>query len=247
MLYRLGPGRYDARAGAFAVDMPFGLCRRTSMPKIVTKSKNNSRKLGSTADSDPMSKQALKTQRAREAIIKAVISLIKEGGFSNASSTRIAERAGLTWGAAQHHFGSKEEILDEVMLIAHNTFSTRLADPRLRQGSLNDRIDMFVECTWAHYQEDIFLATLEIMMATRGFHDQPSAQEERLARRYPAVIRDIFRDIQLNDSQAREVITFVHCFLTGMTIERLFERKPKNVGSNLQRIKLALQIMLQGM
>ena len=50
--------------------------------------------------------QAAKSQATRNRVISAVIGIIKEQGFAAASSTRIARRAGVTWGAVQHHFGS---------------------------------------------------------------------------------------------------------------------------------------------
>lgn len=41
------------------------------------------------------------------------------------------------WGAVQHHFGSKEDILDAVMAISHEKFIARVSAPSLRQGSLS--------------------------------------------------------------------------------------------------------------
>lgn len=194
-----------------------------------------------------LGRQALKTKLTREKIITAVIGLIKEGGFSNASSSRIAERAGMTWGAAQHHFGSKEDILAAIMDISHERFSERMADPRLHGGALSTRAEFFVEQMWAHYQDDLYLVTVEILLATRGFQQSvPSQQEEKHIRAHQKTMREIFHDSQLNDQQMREAMTFVHCFLTGLTIERVFERKVKNIERHLQRIKLALVVMLSG-
>lgn len=195
----------------------------------------------------PLGKQALKTQRTRENIIGAVISLIKEGGYSNASSSRIAERAGITWGAAQHHFGSKEEILEAVMNIAHEMLAARMADPKLRTGVLAERVDQFIEQMWAHYQDDAYLAMLEILLATRGFHEEaPANWEDRFSRDLLIALREIFAEAKLDEARAREMLTFVHCFLTGLTIERVFEQKVRNVARYLQRVKQMVLVMLQG-
>lgn len=210
---------------------------------VVTKS----RRARAPADPAPLGKQALKTQRTREAIIGAVISLIKEGGYSHASSSRIAERAGITWGAAQHHFGNKEEILDAVMNLAHERFALRMGEPGLRQGTLAERVDGFIETMWAHYQDDVYLAMLEILLATRGFHEEaPANLEERFSRDLLLALREIFADVKLDDSRARELLNFTHCFLTGLTIERVFEPRLRNTARYLQRLKTMVQGMVRG-
>jgi len=59
-------------------------------------------------------RQARKTQRTRARLIEATLGLIREHGFSAATAGRIARRAGVTWGAAQYQFGSKEDILEAI-------------------------------------------------------------------------------------------------------------------------------------
>lgn len=204
------------------------------------------RKAPVAASPAPLGKQALKTKRTREKIISAVVSLIKEGGYSHASSSRIAERAGITWGAAQHHFGNKEEILEAVMALAHERFAQRMADPALRTGTLAQRVDLFLESMWAHYQDDAYLAMLEILLATRGFHEEaPANWEDRFSRDPLGSLREIFADVKLDDARAREVLTFAHCFLTGLTIERVFEQKVRNTPRYLQRIQQTVLAMLK--
>jgi len=195
----------------------------------------------------PLGKQALKTQRTREKIIGAVISLIREGGYSHASSSRIAERAGITWGAAQHHFGNKDEILEAVMNLAHERFAARMAEPKLRSGTLAERVDLFIETMWAHYQDDAYLAMLEILLATRGFHEEaPPNWEDRFSRDLLVSLREIFADSKLDEARGREMLTFAHCFLTGLTIERVFETRVRNTPRYLQRVKQVVLAIVSG-
>ncbi len=196
-------------------------------------------------EGQPLGRQALKTKATREKIIAAVIALIKEGGYSNASSSRIADRAGTTWGAAQHHFGSKDEIFTAILDLSHERFTERMADPSLRVGSVAERADRFIDRMWQHYQDDIYIVVLEILLATRGFHQaKPSSREERHARAHHETMREIFADIRLDAGRAREVMTFAHFSLTGLAIEHVFEGKVRNMDRYLQRIKLTMQAML---
>lgn len=194
-----------------------------------------------------LGRQALKTRQTREKIINAVIALIKEGGFSAASSTRIAERAGMTWGAAQHHFGSKEDILDAVLEVSHQAFGELMADPALRQGFAEARAQRFVDRMWQHYQSDIYHATLEILLATRGLEQRVvTLWLDQLARGHLITLRKIFHDFNLSDARMLEALVFVHCFLTGLTVERVFDKKTQDFAAHLQRIKRVFLSILTG-
>ncbi len=186
-----------------------------------------------------LGRQAQKSKNTREKILNSAISLIKEGGFSAASASRIAERAGITWGAAQHHFGSKEDILDAVMAISHERFITSVSAPHLRQGTLADRVDAFVDCMWTHYQDDVYLAGLEILLAGRESNPGMEAFDLR-GKEHVKTLHEIFHDSDLSDDQLQEALIFVHCLLTGLTIEKVLERQLRGEQRHLRRCKLML-------
>jgi AcrR family transcriptional regulator len=198
-------------------------------------------------EQNPLGHQALKAQRTRESLINATISLISEGGFTAASSSRIAERAGITWGAAQHHFGTKEDILDAILAQAYDSFVTTMASPSLRSGTLEERVSKFIERMWAHYQTDIYLVALEILLATRAEREHHErAWEERHGAAHLRVVREIFHDSKLGPARIQEALTFVHFCLTGISVDGAFETEVKNIGRHLQRLKTALLAMLNG-
>jgi AcrR family transcriptional regulator len=198
-------------------------------------------------DGPALGRQALKSKKTRDKIIQSAISLIKEGGFSAASASRIAERAGITWGAAQHHFGSKDDILDTVMAISHEKFTELMASPKLRDGSIADRVNLFVDQMWRHYQDDVYLAAMEILLASRNTDQQrnaPIAIFEPSAREHIKTLRSIFFDSNLTDDQIQEALIFIHCFLTGLTIEKVLETEVRNVDRHIRRSKLMLLTIL---
>ncbi len=195
----------------------------------------------------PLGRQAQKSKNTREKILGAAISLIKEGGFAAASASRIAERAGITWGAAQHHFGSKEDILAEVMTISHERFIASVSAPHLREGTLADRVDAFVDCMWEHYQDDVYLAGLEILLASREMVDRRMATFDQNAREHIQTLHEIFHDSDLTDEQLQESLIFVHCLLTGLTIEKVLEREVRGEQRHLRRCKLILLATISNM
>ena len=48
---------------------------------------------------------------SRQRVIDAAIACILDQGFYRASSNAIAERAGVTWGVIQYHFGTREALM----------------------------------------------------------------------------------------------------------------------------------------
>jgi AcrR family transcriptional regulator len=172
-----------------------------------------------------LSHQAAKSLATRNRVISAVIGIIKEQGFAAASSTRIARRAGVTWGAVQHHFGSKEAILQEVLEHSHRTFQETLDDPDFALGSVAERVEKYVTAAWRHYQSDEYMAAMEILLATRGEGrriNDPLFNRSRAD--HLALGRRIFHESQASDRQVQEAVYCVHCMLTGVLLDHASSR-----------------------
>lgn len=194
-----------------------------------------------------LGKQALKTRLAREKILNAVISLINEGGFGAASSSKIARRAGFTWGAVQHHFGSKEDILAAILDQSHQRFTELMTVDSSISGALKKRVDQFVERMWQHYQSDLYVATLEILLAMRKH--PPRASDDQLQQQsssHAHTMREWFGDSSLSEAELLETLIYAHTFLTGLMIEQVFEGQIKNEQQHLTRIKRSMLLMLKG-
>lgn len=152
----------------------------------------------------------------------------------------------MTWGAAQHHFGSKEEILEAVMTLSHERFTDLMMSETLRKGSIAERADEFIDRMWQHYQDDLYLAALEILLAARGTPEKTAAMVlfESRARGHLKTMREVFHDSKLNDTQMLDALIFVHCFLTGLSIERVFEENLRHAEIHIRRIKVLLLSLL---
>jgi AcrR family transcriptional regulator len=192
-----------------------------------------------------LGRQAQKTRRTRARLIAAAIGIISEHGYPAATATRIAQRAGVTWGAAQHQFGSKEAILDAILALAYRHFIAAMSAPALRHGSLPERARQFVERMWQHYQGDHYRVSLEILRATRSQRRRRArAWEQRQGRTHLRVVREVFHESQLSDARLREALTFTHCCVTGLAMEPVFETRVQHVPRHLRRIADALQNLL---
>ncbi len=196
-------------------------------------------------DVDGMGRQAAKSKATQDKIINAVISLIKEKGFAAASSSQIAKRAGVTWGAVQHHFGGKEEILEEVLERSHLKFQETLSSNSFTTGSATRRVAKYVDAAWYHYQGDEYMATMEILLATRGHGKaRNDLSVSRSRQSHLNLARRIFHDSKASDKIMQEVIYLVHCMLTGILIEMALEPESFTPKVYIKRLKTIIAGML---
>ncbi len=194
-------------------------------------------------------KQAAKVNGScvREEIIDALVEVITEEGFVAATNRRIAERAKVSVGTVQYHFSTKAHLFEIVLQRCHQEFLLLVADDALLSGKLESRVNLFVVMSWRHYQSKLYLATIEILMATRSQREIVSLVEltEHQAVEQRRRIRQIFPECQLDDRALSEVLTSTHVFLTGLTVETLLKPKLVNIGGYLRRCTRAMVVMLK--
>jgi len=189
---------------------------------------------------DETSHQAQKAKATREKIIAAVVSIINDQGFASASSTAIAKKAGITWGAVQHHYGNKNEILVAVLEMASDKYAVILRDPRLLTGTLAERVDILVDSTWQHYKSDLYFAFSEIIMASRGKDSglsQPIRKlNEKLERNMIALI-GMFDGHDMDQEHIYDSLRYVHRFLAGFAMDRVFDPSMPYEKRHIERLK----------
>jgi AcrR family transcriptional regulator len=96
--------------------------------------------------------------------MRAVVESISAVGYQRTTSAEIARRAGVTWGAVQHHFGDKDGILMAVLAESFGEFAGALSAAPDEDESLEKRVSAFVDLAWAHFGSPHFRSTFEILL-----------------------------------------------------------------------------------
>jgi AcrR family transcriptional regulator len=126
------------------------------------------------------SRRALKAARTREQILDRTLDCIDELGLERASSDEIARRAEVTWGAIQHHFGSRDELL---MATIERSFS-ELTEAIGRGGPPGqtglDRLQAVADVMWAYCSDRRYRIAWEIILHLRRKPSCASLIDERL-------------------------------------------------------------------
>jgi AcrR family transcriptional regulator len=191
--------------------------------------------------------QAQKARATRDRIIHAVVSIIRESGLRAASASAITARAGITWGAVQHHFGGKNEILQAILERAYRVYLERINSPALHRGNLTTRIDCYIDAIWAHYRSDLYFAFQEILMAHRDsdmaldLHNFRPAEASALSLEW---LQDFFHKNEQSHQTISQAIRFAHRFLAGFAVDCTLEPKMPFEQEHLASLKGLLRTQL---
>jgi AcrR family transcriptional regulator len=112
--------------------------------------------------------QAERRAATRTALLQAAIACVVDEGYACTTTRRVAERAGVSQGAVQHHFAGKSELLCEA--VRH--LRAQIAQEMLAQGppdapSLQGRMEQLLDRIWAMRAGPLFQAQAELLLAAR--------------------------------------------------------------------------------
>jgi TetR/AcrR family transcriptional regulator, regulator of cefoperazone and chloramphenicol sensitivity len=118
-----------------------------------------------TSPRRPVTGRQERGDRTRELLIDETVRCIRDEGFSAASTRRIVERAGVSWGVIQHHFGSRDGLLTAVIDDAVDRLLVSLdavSDPATATDT-----EALVRATWEAFANPAAMAGLEILISTK--------------------------------------------------------------------------------
>ncbi|RAU91300.1 TetR/AcrR family transcriptional regulator [Mycobacterium colombiense] len=140
-----------------------------------------------TAPRRPVAGRQQRGDRTRELLIDETVRCVREEGFSAASARHIIERAGVSWGVIQHHFGDRDGLLTAVIEDAVDRLVASLevlADP--------DRVmdtEHLVRATWDAFANPKAMAGLEILIAAKDLRGSLGGQQmQRLGTALAALV-----------------------------------------------------------
>jgi len=175
--------------------------------------------------------QAERTARTRARILAATVESLDEVGFQRTTAAEITRRAGLTWGAVQHHFGGKEGILEALLADSFDRFAAGLAETFESLGSeapIETRIDAFIDSAWAHFGSANYRATFEILLedsAARRVEARASddrSWQGEILKAWTRIWRRLFPDVSLGRRRALMIQHYTISTLSGLaSMQRL--------------------------
>jgi AcrR family transcriptional regulator len=161
---------------------------------------------------------AERSAATRAKILDAVLDVIARDGFQGLTAQHIAQRSGVTWGAVQHHFGGKDQLLLAVLEDSFARFAGRLEPVAIAGTSLKARASLFVDHAWSHFGGRHYRATFEILLNYLGREEHQGAGNWRLemSRAWDRVWTRIFADAKLSRKRSLMLQHFTLSALSGL-------------------------------
>jgi AcrR family transcriptional regulator len=190
--------------------------------------------------------QAERTAETRRRILDAVVESIAEVGFQRTTATEIAKRAGVTWGAVQHHFGAKGGILEAVLEDTFERFATRLGDIPI-DAPLSRRVALFVEHAWGHFASPHFRSTFEILLhhGKADGEEVPPHWQEKMFRDFDRVFERLFANAGLARRERAVLHQYAVAQLIGLAALEMID-EPRPHGAQLALLERTLLRELGG-
>ena len=168
--------------------------------------------------------QAERSAATRARIVRAVVECVNDLGFQQTTASAIARRAGVTWGAVQHHFGGKDGILGAVLDDTFARFAQRF-DDLPADLPLPVRASRFVACAWAHFGSRHYRTTLEILLHYLPSHTAKGAPvlQRHMLDAWDTLWRRIFADHSLPRRRRDVLAQYTVSVLTGLALHRVLQ------------------------
>ncbi|MGH0028852.1 MAG: TetR/AcrR family transcriptional regulator [Myxococcota bacterium] len=164
---------------------------------------------------------AERTAETRGRVIRAVVESIGEVGYQRTTSARIAERAGVTWGAVQHHFGDKDGILMAVLQESFDRFAKRLADVPDAGAPLETRVSLFVDRSWEHFASAHYRSTFEILLNLPP--DLPTSWQGGMLEAWSEIWSRYFPAARRSRRRTLDLMHYTISVLSGLAATRMLE------------------------
>jgi AcrR family transcriptional regulator len=185
----------------------------------------------------PANGKQVRADRTRAMVIDETVRCVLEEGFGAASAKHITERAGVTWGVIQYHFGGRDGLL---MSVVDSGFSDLLAnlrevEPKLSSRTGRARIELLVDAVADAFLSPTSIAALEILIATRA--GRPDGDQRHLLELF-STLTDLGRFVAegIEQKRADAVGNLIWTTLMGAMVSTMAVPGPVDVSRELRAL-----------
>ena len=169
--------------------------------------------------------QAERTATTRAALLAATVDALVEQGYRGTTTSDVARRAGVSYGALLHHYPTKADLLTAAV---EHLLRTRTSEFRKAMANLPPQTptrDAAIDVLWSMFQGDTFTAWLELNVAARTEPDLAAAIE-RVDREFMETSVQLYTELFPEDAATdpdlpRIAISMLFTFLDGLALSRI--------------------------
>ena len=173
--------------------------------------------------------QAERSAATREALTEGAVRALIAHGYAGTTVRVISAESGVSAGALQHHFPSKEALMIAALVHIFEEVARRLEDVR-QAGEPAERAKRIVATLWEFYGGERYLAAAEIVTATRkdaAMHEPVRESRVALGDAYNRMWDRLMADTPLSPRGRRTLLRFVIATMRGLSLLKVHEPEPE--------------------
>lgn len=126
----------------------------------------------------PAGRRRNSAEETRRRVLDVVVQTVIDIGYYKASSNEIARRAGVTWGSIQHLFGSRDQLMLDVVNYAGARLEESIGKADIEGDTLEDRLESVLDVMAESYESDAFLVQMQILLELSAIGNKSGAVGE---------------------------------------------------------------------
>jgi AcrR family transcriptional regulator len=147
------------------------------LPEHPEKTNGAGRGKGRRTPAKPAAQEPYRDSVTRQRVIEAAIQCVLDQGFYRASSNAIAERAGVTWGVIQYHFGNRETLMLAVLEEGARRLNETLRTADITGHTVTERVEQYMDILVGYYGSLDYLVFTQVLINLS--HDPRTSQQTR--------------------------------------------------------------------
>ncbi len=196
---------------------------------------------------DGISWQAQKSAMTRDRILDAAIDCFIRLGYTNVTTAKVADFAGVSRGAMLHHFPSKVELIRAAIEYLHEKliedYTVRVTNLSTDlQGSKRRRAG--IDAYWEHLTGDLFIAYHELCIAGRTDPDLQEILEQSITRFEDHITEtnsDLFEEWQDHGERYLLAMDVTKFLMEGMAVGQIGRDREKRINRLLDYLSDRLE------
>lgn len=167
----------------------------------------------------------------RSGLLEAVVACLQETGYGNTTIRVVADRAGTSPGAVQHHFGTRDQMITAALAFLFEEFTRRLDALRERAPQArgpDSAAREIVATMWDFYGSDLNVAVQEIVVGARtnpALHQEITSLREKIVASYMVPWKQLMAHTSLAPQQQTDLMQFAISTLRGLALIQLYRHE----------------------
>jgi AcrR family transcriptional regulator len=176
----------------------------------------------------PRRTQEERRHETRNAVLKAAMKILVEDGYEKFTTTRVAKAAGVSRGAQENYFRTKNEL---IVAASRYTLTRAEEEARLlaaRNAGSDDPVETFLENSKSFYFSPTYLALMEMVAVSRR-DPALSKLNTPVVRQFRNTVDAVWIDALCaagyETEGVRSFVKLTHYVLRGMALASVFQPK----------------------